>query len=155
MAQEKSALEKEIEALMAGTASINEGVKDAQKTASRVRRKSRDLEAAFEAMPTVAKWQGIAALLGDDKSDEAILVLFASIDTDSSATIEKGELHQKLMEMAKANDKPVTADVMTAEVDTMFDDAVKNGLIASDEKITAEEFVAMVKNSIDKPVAAS
>jgi hypothetical protein len=45
-----SSLEDELAALLAGTAAIGDGVKEANKTASRVRRKSKEINASCEGM---------------------------------------------------------------------------------------------------------
>ena len=71
-------LEKEMAALLGNAGQIEGGVKEAQKSAAKTRRKSRDLELMFEQMPGVEKWKGLSGLLADD-TEGTIKALFADI----------------------------------------------------------------------------
>ena len=82
MAGEKSELEKQMEALMAGTAGVLEGAKTTQKTAAKARRKSRDLEAMFAEMPlSAATDEQFKLLLSivEDSSEDGLKALFKQI----------------------------------------------------------------------------
>lgn len=75
---EKTELEKQMEALMAGASGTQDVAKDAQKSAAKTRRKSRDLDALFQELPTAAQWDGLLGLV-EDKSDDGIKQLFKQI----------------------------------------------------------------------------
>jgi len=113
--QQKNGLEDEIAALLAGTASITEGCKDASKEASRVRRKSKDISASCESMWENAQDRKGAASLwrmlgrrpskgGDenDLSDATLTTAFAEIDTDKGGTIDKEEMTTAILKMNPA-----------------------------------------------------
>lgn len=74
-----TALEKEMANLLNISNEVEVGVKDAQKTTTKLRRRSKELQQTFEEMPSAAKWAGLTTLLGDDTSDEAIMKLFRDI----------------------------------------------------------------------------
>jgi len=144
-----SELEKQMAALMGMTDGIESGAKEANKTASRIRRKSKALEEQFDALP-LEKWAGLTALLGEDKSEDAINKLFKDIDEDDSKTIEKSELANKFKRMAEADGKLLSDDVVNNDVEKMFEEAHKSKLIASTEKITQSEFLSMVNQQIEE-----
>jgi len=149
-----SELEKQMAELMAGAGAVSDGVKDAQKTASKVRRRSRDLEQQFGDMPSLKKWNGLVSLLGEKTDSESITELFVSIDEDKSESIEKGELVAKFKAIAAAEGKALMDDVVKGDIDQMFADALANKLIADGEKITLPEFIKMIEHAIAEKAKA-
>ena len=79
-----SELEKQMAELMKGTGDILKGSKEAQQTASKVRRKSRDIEQILQDLPQAEQWKGLVDLLGSDTSDDAIAKLFDEIGATSA-----------------------------------------------------------------------
>ena len=78
---EKSALEQELEKLLAGASLAQEGAKDAGKLASKTRRKSRDLEEALNTMQSTSST--ITAAMGivgaEEMTDEKLKEWFETI----------------------------------------------------------------------------
>lgn len=142
---EKTELEKQMEALMAGASVANESAKDAQKSAAKTRRKSRDLEAMFEDLPSAAQWEGLLGLV-EDKSDAGIRKLFQEIDTDNSNSIDRDELKKALSDVSKKSGKNLSDDAIGKQVDDMFADAGKKTANAID----CNDFVEMMQASKTK-----
>lgn len=143
----KSSLEDELAALLAGTADIVDGAKDASKTASRVRRKSKEINASCESMWESSTDKSGAAnlwrMLGrnrraskddsSDLSDEALRKAFDEIDADKGGTIDKSELAAAIK---KAN--PNATDEMVENL-WKFADNDGNG------EITFEEYCQIMR----------
>ena len=85
-------LEDELNALLAGSANIAEGVSDAKKQAGKVRRKSKDLEATMDELATMG--EATAESFGSLKSLASGMgyeEVFKKIDLDGNGTLEPGE----------------------------------------------------------------
>ena len=70
--------------LMQNVSSVESNAKNTQKTAARVRRKSREVEEMLATLPCAEKWKGLTTLLGEDKSEGAIEKLFKEIGTSAT-----------------------------------------------------------------------
>ena len=100
---EKTALEKEMEALMSGAGALSVDTKATQKNITKARRKSKDLEASLGDMAAVLNasnaTQSFQAVMGArvrrksaDYSTDELKVAFDSVDLDKSGSIDKSEL---------------------------------------------------------------
>ena len=127
-------LEDELNALLAGSANIAEGVSDAKKQAGKVRRKSKDLEATMEELATMG--EATAESFGSLKSLASGMgyeEVFKKIDLDGNGTLEPGEILEALNEAA--GEDAVKKDLL--EVKKMVCE-VKPGMSGkSDEEIKA------------------
>ena len=146
-AAKKGSLEDELASLLAGTAAITDGCKDAAKDVSRVRRKSRELSAACEGLwenhNTKQDAANLWRMLGrnrrasrddaSDLSDEALRKAFNEIDTDGSGAIDKEEL---TVAIRKAN--PAASDDM---IENLWKFANSNG----DGEVDFDEYVKIMR----------
>ena len=88
-----SELEKQMAELLAGTATVAAGAKEAGKVAAKTRRRSRDLDTSFEAIASSAVASfSVLATPGKELSDSEIEKIFKEIDTDGSGKLGKDEL---------------------------------------------------------------
>jgi len=129
-----SELEKQMAELLAGTATVAAGAKEAGKVAAKTRRRSRDLDTSFEAIASSAVASfSVLATPGKELSDSEIEKIFKEIDTDGSGKLGKDEL---LKAIKQADPKATTelAEDMVAFAD-------KNG----DGEVDLEEFKAVLR----------
>ena len=150
--QEVSGLEKMMAGILSESKDITEGVKVAEASAKKTRRKSKELTngiAEFQdSTGLVVSQFKLVMLLGDDKSDEAITKLFETIDTNQNNSMEPEELREELRRVNKRRadegGSPLSDDVLSAQVDEVYKDAVLSGLAETKEKITKQEFVKIM-----------
>jgi Ca2+-binding EF-hand superfamily protein len=103
MAGKGNALEDELQKLLAGANLATEGAKDAGKQATKMRRRSKDLE---EQLSTMADTKDILKTLGGiadggKLTDEKIKEIFDEIDDDKNGTLEPDELQKALKKAGK------------------------------------------------------
>jgi len=95
-AKELTGLEKEMAALLAQTADINSGAKQFKSEATKVRRKSRDLELQISSMTAPDKFGAAAGRRSRrqsrDYSEDALKIAFDVIDTNKTGSIPEEKL---------------------------------------------------------------
>jgi len=141
-------LEKEMAALMASTEGIMDGAKEAQKTAARARRKSRDLQDTLDSIDT-RSIQGFNNIVGRSRRKSREFTLddlksaFNDVDKDGSGKLNREELRTAIQK----------ADPTASEerVDEMINFADKN----NDGEIDFDEFTKAVMTKPDPDAAAA
>uniref|UniRef100_A0A7S4EVC4 EF-hand domain-containing protein n=1 Tax=Chrysotila carterae TaxID=13221 RepID=A0A7S4EVC4_CHRCT len=134
-AKELTGLEKEMAALLAQTADINSGAKQFKSEATKVRRKSRDLELQISSMTAPDKFGAAAGRRSRrqsrDYSEDALKIAFDVIDTNKTGSIPE----EKLLEVIRAIDPNVTDE---------FADGMIKSVEAKDGKVEYAEFFKMM-----------
>jgi len=101
-------LEDELNALLAGTAVIADGAKDATKEAKKIRRRSKDLEEQLDGMGSSEALGVSIEKLGAINTEDDLKKLFDEIDEDKSGTLEIKELQnifKAKMNLEKSEDE--------------------------------------------------
>ena len=128
---EVSALEKEMNALLATTQGVLGGALSAKAAAGKIRRKSKDLEASLDLMAASDAWNALGGRRSRrgsrDYTDESLKEAFERIDADHSGHIDHAELSAAIREM-DANASAVTIAEMMS-----FADADGNGEVDFEE----------------------